>query len=45
MLNFNNVVKLRRRPFLIRLRNHYRAFRAMGVSRWEALRGAWKLAT
>jgi uncharacterized protein YjiS (DUF1127 family) len=35
---------LRRRPFLIRLRNHYRHFRKIGLSRSEAARGAWKLA-
>lgn len=41
------MVKLRRRPFLIRLRNHYRAYRRMslGLSRWGALKAAWSLAT
>lgn len=40
----DGVVRLVRRPFLTRLRNHYRAYRAVGLSRWQAFRGAMELA-
>lgn len=37
-------IRLKRRPFFTRLRNHYRGFRQMKLSRWQAARGAWELA-
>gem|GEM_PF-5080768 len=38
-------IKLKRRPLLIRLRNHYEIARQTGLNRLEALRAAWFIAT
>lgn len=46
LLRPDGIIRLTRRPFLSRLRNHYRAYLHpdFGFSRWQALCEAWKLA-
>jgi hypothetical protein len=39
------IIALRRRPFLVRLRDSYRIYRRLKMSRREALRFAWIVAT
>jgi hypothetical protein len=38
-------IRLYRRPLLIRLRNHYRMARQIGLPRIAAARAAWNIAT
>lgn len=38
-------IKLKRRPFLVRLRNHYRTARQSGLNWLEAVRAAWFIAS
>jgi hypothetical protein len=36
-------IRLRKRPFLIRVRNAYRIYRVSGLSRWQSLRFALEI--
>lgn len=36
-------IVLQKRPFLIRLRNHYRIYRGLKFGRWMAIRAAWRI--
>ena len=35
--------QIRLRPFPVRFIRSYRGWRAAGLSRWDALRGAWRI--
>jgi hypothetical protein len=38
-------VSIRRRTLPVRLRNAYRVYRSLSMSRWESMRFAWRVAT
>jgi hypothetical protein len=38
------VIRLRLRPFPVRLARHYLVYRRLGISRWNAARFAWLIA-
>ena len=43
MMSESNVIQLKLRPFHQRFIRSYRAWRSVGLSRVEALRGAWRI--
>ena len=43
MIDESNTIRLRLRPFHRRFIRSYRAWRSFGLSRAQALRGAWRI--